>query len=155
MQQDLSIKRATEDDAGIVAQLLFGLLDELAGGQGPTLASLTDTASRLIAARRVLPILAYDRAQPIGVMTLNECAAIYAGGLFGEISELYVLPDYRSRGVAPLMMAEAKVIARESEWTRLEVGAPDQPAWSRTLSFYLREGFVEVGPRLKFLIEGC
>ena len=32
---------------------------------------------------------------------------------------------------------------------QIEVGAPPMPQWQRTLDFYLRAGFVEVGPRLK------
>ena len=35
---------------------------------------------------------------------------------------------------------------------RVEVGAPDVPRWQRTVNFYLKEGFVEVGPRLKYLL---
>jgi hypothetical protein len=30
----------------------------------------------------------------------------------------------------------------------LEVGAPDVPRWQRTVDFYKRNGFKEVGPRL-------
>ena len=87
-----------------------------------------------------------------GVM-LNECAAIYANGLFGEITELYVEPANRSCGVAPSLISAAVDLGRRKGWTRLEVGAPDQPRWSRTLAFYLEEGFVEVGPRLKRAID--
>jgi GNAT superfamily N-acetyltransferase len=78
--------------------------------------------------------------------------AIYAGGRFGEITELYVSPAHRSKGIAPILITAATSIGRQKGWKRLEVGAPDQPAWSRTLSFYLREGFEEVGPRLRKFI---
>jgi hypothetical protein len=37
-------------------------------------------------------------------------------------------------------------------WGRLEVGAPDVPKWKGTLAFYRRNGFDEVGPRLKILL---
>jgi hypothetical protein len=33
-------------------------------------------------------------------------------------------------------------------WSMIEVGAPDVPRWQSTVDFYLRRGFVEVGPRL-------
>jgi GNAT superfamily N-acetyltransferase len=84
---------------------------------------------------------------------MNECAAIYAGGKFGEISELYVRPEYRSNGVAARLLEAAGKHAEECGWKRLEVGAPTQPAWERTLKFYLREGFEEVGPRLRKLVS--
>lgn len=80
---------------------------------------------------------------------LNECAAIYAGGVFGEISELYVAPELRSRGIAGALIQEAIDLARTRKWNRLEVGAPNQPEWKRTFDFYVREGFNEVGPRLR------
>ncbi len=43
----------------------------------------------------------------IGVITLHECAAIYAGGIFGEISELYVKPEFSSLKVGELLLASA------------------------------------------------
>ena len=49
----------------------------------------------------------------VGVVTLNECAAIYSGGRFGEISELYVVPDYRSKGVGAMLMEAAVALGRE------------------------------------------
>lgn len=108
-------------------------------------------------AQEVLPLksvsgfLAMSEATPVGLVLLNECAAIYAGGKFGEISELYVLPEYRSQGVAAQLLRAAETYAKEQGWKRLEVGAPAQPDWERTLAFYLREGFEEVGPRLRKL----
>ena len=80
---------------------------------------------------------------------LNECAAIYAGGRFGEITELYVVPEARSTGVAAALVAAAVRVAGDKGWRRLEVGAPAQPAWARTLAFYERQGFAPVGPRLR------
>jgi hypothetical protein len=47
-----------------------------------------------------------------------------------------------------LIGAGAK-LGRERGWGRLEVGAPRQPAWERSLNFYLGAGFAEVGPRLR------
>jgi len=85
-------------------------------------------------------------------MTLNECMAIYAGGAFGEISELHVEPDLRSQGVARLLGSHAGAEGQERGWRRIEVGAPAQPDWQRTLRFYLANGFEEVGPRLRRLL---
>ena len=151
-RQNVSIVRASETDAASVASLVHRLLSELGGGSGPSIDELTATTHRLLAEQLVHAVLAMADEQPVGVLCLNECAAIYAGGRFGEITELYVVPECRSSGVAPILVEEAKRIGRERGWSRLEVGAPDQPAWDRTLQFYLREGFAEVGPRLKTLL---
>ncbi|WP_419177305.1 GNAT family N-acetyltransferase [Ruegeria halocynthiae] len=86
------------------------------------------------------------------MIMLNECAAIYAGGVFGEISELYVLPKLRSRGTAGALIQEAVDLGCSRKWNRLEVGAPNQPEWKRTFDFYIRSGFDEVGPRLRKIL---
>lgn len=77
---------------------------------------------------------------------LNECAAIYVGGRFGEISELYVVPDARSENVGALLTDAAAAFGRERNWPFIEVGAPSVPAWQRTVDFYLKHGFEEIGP---------
>ena len=145
MNERVNIVRAGQEDAGLVATLVHRLLTELSGGQDISLEGLLEQ-------KLVQAVIARVDGEPSGVICLNECAAIYAGGLFGEITELYVSPECRSLGIAPQLIAEAKQIGRERGWLRLEVGAPDMPAWNRTLQFYLREGFEEVGPRLRILI---
>lgn len=145
----VEIRKTTAADAGIVARYVHALLSELSPGTPFSQSSLEDTARSLLADGAVIALFAVSNGTPVGLITLNECAAIYAGGRFGEISELYVEPDYRSKGVAPALLAAAAAIGNERGWKRLEVGAPNQPAWARTLAFYLREGFLEVGPRLR------
>ena len=149
---DVSIIRATQEHADVAASLLHELLSELANGNGPTVSELQETSERLLGEGLVLGLIAMSEEDPVGILMLNECAAIYAGGRFGEITELYVVPQQRSSGIASILLAEARKIAGERGWRRLEVGAPDQPVWKRTLSFYLREGFDEVGPRLRLKI---
>ena len=151
-KSEIAISRIADKDVESVAGLLRELLHELSQGNGPSHDAIRATALHLIREGAVLGAIASIDAHPVGVVMLNECAAVYAGGHFGEITELFVRPEVRSKGVAAKLVAEAKAIARERAWKRLEVGAPDQPAWSRTLDFYLREGFQEVGPRLRMLV---
>lgn len=89
-----------------------------------------------------------DGGEAVGVLTLHQCHAIYAGGAFGEISELYVTSDFRSHRVGELLIKAAARFARHQGWNTLEVGAPDLPRWQRSVDFYKSQGFVEVGPRL-------
>lgn len=145
----LSIRRAESADVALVARFVHALIDELSGGEAPALAAVTESARMVIADPGVIAMIAHMDAEPAGVLVLNECTAIYAGGKFGEISELYIRPDLRSQGIAPDLVAVALAEGRARGWTRLEVGAPRQPAWKRTLDFYLRNGFEEVGPRLR------
>ena len=82
------------------------------------------------------------------MLTLNQCAATYARGRFGEIAELYVVPRGRSAEVGAGLLSAALTFAHARAWHRLEVGAPAVPRFQRTVNFYVRNGFVEVGPRL-------
>ncbi|WP_299356289.1 GNAT family N-acetyltransferase [uncultured Shimia sp.] len=147
----VTTRKATVRDAPDVARLVQGLLEEL-GGTAVDPEPLLTTTRTLMTEQVVIALIAEAGDQPIGVLMLNECAAIYAGGRFGQITELYVTPDNRSGGVAVALLAEARRVAQQSGWERFEVGAPDQPAWNRTLQFYLREGFEEVGPRLRQIL---
>ena len=145
----VTTRALASDDAGLAARFVAALIGELAPGHRPDLPAMTETAAALLAMPTVTGLVASRDGRDVGLIMLNECAAIYAGGRFGEITELYVLPDCRSGGVARQLVARATDLARARGWTRLEVGAPDQPAWARTKAFYQREGFAEVGPRLK------
>jgi GNAT superfamily N-acetyltransferase len=148
----LEVRTAGLADAVIVGTLIARLLDELDEGTSHDAAEYADRAAALLRlADRVWGLLATLDSTPVGVLMLNECAAIYAGGIFGEITELYVEPACRSRGIGPALTEAAFAFARARRWKRLEVGAPPQPQWARTRQFYLREGFIEVGPRLRWL----
>lgn len=150
MSVELRALKATE--SGIAAQMVGALIAELAPGYDPDLGAMTQMAAGLLRQGRILGLVAWEGDQPVGLLMLNECAAIYAGGLFGEITELYVIPRMRSLGLAAQMVARARDMGNARGWTRLEVGAPEQPVWERTKVFYERQGFTEVGPRLKCAI---
>ena len=151
----ITIRQAESADVRIVADLVHALLSELTPleVEPPNLSGVrASTASILNDDSGVWAFLAVDeRGDAVGVLTLNECASIYAGGKFGEISELYVTPQARSAGVGLELLKRAVKVGRAKAWGRLEVGAPNIPRWNRTVSFYLNNGFVEVGPRLKLL----
>ena len=152
----IELRKAGPEDAGAVGDLVHRLLCELVPGQEANFdrGEFLDRAGRLLRMPdQVWAFLALkDSESPVGVILLNEGASIYAGGLFGTITELYIAPAYRSQGLAPRLIEAAVGLARQRGWGRLEVGAPDLPRWQRTVDFYLKEGFVEVGPRLKRLI---
>jgi GNAT superfamily N-acetyltransferase len=87
------------------------------------------------------------------VLTLNACAAIYAGGRFGEITELYVRPELRSEGIGTRLIHAARVFGTAQGWTRLEVCTPTVPQWDRSVMFYQQNGFLLLGPRLKLPLD--
>lgn len=90
----------------------------------------------------------------MGVLTLTDHFAIYAGGRYGVIDELYVAPGHRSAGVGGMLLEAAKTLGREKAWRRLDVTAPAGEAWERTVRFYEARGFVFTGPKLRCVLPG-
>lgn len=151
----INIGLAGINDSAEVADLVEQLLMELepAAAEEIQAMEITAVAAQLMADQQIHALLAYDNNQAIGVLTLHACAAIYAGGEFGEISEFYVDPGYRSKGVGVSLLDAAKTQAEQRGWRRLEVGAPPSNASPRTLAFYQANGFKPTGERLRLLIS--
>jgi GNAT superfamily N-acetyltransferase len=152
LSEQLRIKPVQASDCDHVGVLVSRLLTELY----PDFASYYAPDKLAAVAREILEtsqttfgFLALDRLDhPVGVVMLNECAAIYAHGIFGEITEIYVSAEYRSAGVGARLIDTTIEFARSRGWSLIEVGAPDVPRWQKTVEFYIRNGFREVGPRL-------
>ena len=87
--------------------------------------------------------------EAVGVLTVVETLAIYAGGRYGVIDEMYVAPGHRSEGVGARLVAAAKEHGRRRGWVRIDVTAPPEKRWERTVRFYERQGFVFTGPKLR------
>lgn len=148
----IGVRRADVRDAPQVARFVDALLAELSATP-PKYDLRLATARRLLALQdRIFGFLALQDAAPVELIMISESASVYAGGMFGVITELYVVPERRSAGVANMLVDAAASTGRERSWSRIEVGAPPQPAWRRSLSFYLRAGFIEIGPRLQLLL---
>lgn len=143
------IRPATSSDAAVA---IAALLTEFSEDSPVSPEALLDCAQDLMNGQTYLGFAVDDHHGLAGLVMINECAAIYAGGLFGEISELWVRKDCRSKGIAADLVAHVKRFARDRGWKRLEVGAPLQPQWARTLAFYEREGFATTGPRLRLIL---
>ncbi|MGC3975927.1 MAG: GNAT family N-acetyltransferase [Nitrospira sp.] len=146
------MRNAVPSDAGDIARLVGELLQEIMAVIG-TRAFHSSEADTETCVRAWLNdgtytvLLACEGGLPCGFLALAECRALYAGGLFGIIPELYVRPDRRSQGVGRELVAEAKRVARSKNWARLEVTTPPLPQFDRTLAFYERQGFSISGGR--------
>lgn len=151
-----SIHQAAPDDSAVVAQLVFALLTDLVGHKRSIdLNELQNTAWRLLSADEgFYAFLCRDGQEPVGVITLSQSAALYAGGIFGVIEELYVKPEYRSQSIGKRLLDCAIEFASSQDWPRLEVSTPEGDKWRRTVEFYRREGFCgnSAGERLKIEI---
>ncbi len=157
MKSDVVVRQGEPEEFERVGHFVYELLTELYPSAAYRRDVFVDAAKTLLTGSEgVWSYLAMTAAgRAVGVVTLNECAAIYSGGRFGEISEFYVVPDFRSKGVGALLIEAAISFGRERGWPNIEVGAPSVPAWQRTVDFYLRHGFEEVGPRLDLTLHGA
>lgn len=150
------IVRASAADLEAVLDLVGRLLAELEDApeefagldRRRTLEGLAEAGARFTA------FLARDGGEAVGVLTLTEHFAIYAGGRYGVIDEMYVVPGHRSSGVGRRLVAAARELGRERGWRRLDVTAPPGAAWERTVRFYEARGFVFTGPKLRCLLPG-
>jgi GNAT superfamily N-acetyltransferase len=88
----------------------------------------------------------------VGIMTVMETFAIYAGGNYAVIDEMYVAPNYRSQGIGKKFLTALKEFARQRKWQRIDVTAPPEEKWNRTVAFYEKEGFVFTGPKMRLVL---
>lgn len=149
-----AIEQAQPADAPVITAMAGELLSEIMGVIGEEAfgfdAGATEQRARdWLAAGRSFVWLARepDAGQAVGFAALYEAHALYAEGPFGTISELFVRPDYRSRGTGAALVNEVKRFAVTKRWTRLEVTTPPLPHFDRTLAFYARQGFAISGGR--------
>jgi GNAT superfamily N-acetyltransferase len=71
---------------------------------------------------RLMAVLAKDpHGVAVGVLTLVESFALYAGGEYGIIDEMYVRPEYRGQDVERQLLDEAVAIATRRKWFHLDI----------------------------------
>lgn len=145
----ISLIVADESHTHIVAALLAGLFEDVE--HSLTFEDITEIFADIDASDHHSTLLALNEdGDAVGVITVAECLSVSAGGRYGVINELYVVPDYRSAGVGKILMDFAKEIGGQRNWIRIEVTTPGDE-FNKTLRFYEREGFVKIGPRYKFV----
>ncbi len=151
---DTIIYTAQPEDYLEVAELVTLLLLELEPEAADEIKQmpLAETTQALLASKKIVALLAKQGDELVGGLTLHECAAIYAGGVFGEISELYVKPAFRSDAIGGQLLDAATEMGKSLGWQRLEVGTPPPESSPRTLAFYCKQGFEATGTRLRRLI---
>ncbi|MGC8774562.1 MAG: GNAT family N-acetyltransferase [Chlorobaculum sp.] len=158
-QNQFTIRKATVVDVDAVASMVDELLSEIMQAIGvPAFDVASDeTAARLrdfLETGRYVVFVAVDGSdEPAGFIALYESCALYAGGVFGTIPELFVRPECRSLGVGQGLLEAAREFGKSRGWKRLEVTTPPLPEFDRTLAFYEQEGFeVTGGRKLKVLL---
>lgn len=151
---DIRIHAAAPADSEAIAAMAVELLQEImaltGGGQFPAQRESIDRCcAHWLRDDRYAVFLAGspDGGSPLGFSAVTSMRSLYAGGIFGVITEFYVRPGFRSEGIGALLLEAAKSHAREQGWLRLEVTTPPLPQFERTLQFYESHGFEVTGGR--------
>lgn len=155
MTNDFTIRTATPADYDAVGALTWDLIYELSPEwvAERSKESFVETSRTLLSdGKNFWALIAEFNDEIIATLNINECAAIYAGGAFGEISEFYIKPEFRSKGIGARLIESAKLFCVDKGWTLIEVGAPSAKDWQRTIDFYLQNGFTTIGPRLEISV---
>jgi ribosomal protein S18 acetylase RimI-like enzyme len=148
----IEIKRATPKQSPEIAEMVGQLLEEIMNSIGVKAFNFDwnqtrDRLGQFLLDQKYFVFVAEDAGEPVGFIALYEGYALYAEGAFGTIPELYVRPEYRSKGVGKKLTDKAKEFAATKGWARLEVTTPPLPQFERTLEFYEKEGFSITGGR--------
>jgi GNAT superfamily N-acetyltransferase len=150
-----TVREASAEDVEEVATAVASLLGEL-GGRQPERADLEAEVRALLAdpeGGSVLVAEADDRI--VGVLSASWQRAIHVPGVYATVQDLWVDEAWRSRGVGAELVEAIASQARTRGVSRLEVGLPRETfaAIASTESFYRRNGFEPLGPRLRRLLD--
>jgi GNAT superfamily N-acetyltransferase len=154
----IAIQPADASDAPVVAALVGELLSEIMAATGAAdfnfdWPQATARAEAFLRQGLIFALIAWENGEALGLACLYEGHALYTEGRFGVLSELYVRPQQRSRGIGAALLAEARTFGAGKAWTRLETTTPPLPLFEKTLAFYQHEGFAITGGRkLKLLL---
>lgn len=149
-----TVREAGAEDVQGVAAAVGSLLAEL-GGRTPTTAEMeTEVQALLDDPQGGSVLIAEADGEIVGVLTASWQRAIHVPGIYATIQDLWVDAAWRSHGVGAELVEAIASQARSRGVSRLEVGLPRETfaAIASTQSFYERNGFEHLGPRMRRLL---
>lgn len=149
-----SVRTAGAADVEGVATAVEGLLAEL-GGRMPSRAEMEAEVQALLDDPQGGSVLIAEAdGEIVGVLTASWQRAIHVPGVYATVQDLWVDEAWRSRGVGAELVEAIASQARARGVSRLEVGLPRETfaAIASTESFYERNGFEHLGPRMRRLL---
>ena len=150
-----TVREAGADDVAAVSTAVEALLLEL-GGRRPERSELeTEVRAHLDDPDGSSVLIAEADGKVVGVLSASWQRAIHVPGVYATIQDLWVDEAWRSRGVGAELVEAIASQARTRGVSRLEVGLPRETfaAIASTESFYRRNGFQHLGPRMRRLLD--
>jgi GNAT superfamily N-acetyltransferase len=149
-----AVREAGTGDVEGVATAIESLLVEL-GGRMPGRAEMEAEVQALLDDPQGGSVLIAEAdGEIVGVLTASWQRAIHVPGVYATVQDLWVDEAWRSRGVGAELVEAIASQARTRGVSRLEVGLPRETfaAIASTESFYERNGFEHLGPRMRRLL---
>jgi GNAT superfamily N-acetyltransferase len=150
-EREWQVRQAGHGDVQAVAVAVGELLVEL-GGTPPAPAAMELATATLIDSPWAGVVLVAEAPQGlVGVLGASWQMAIHVPGSYALIQDLWVDPAWRSRKVGGGLVGALFAIARGKYFERVEVGLPRESfeRFGATEAFYLGNGFVANGPRMR------
>lgn len=153
----VTIRLATHTDAVVIGKMAFLLLSEIDTARYQE-EQYTEFARQFLSHDEGSVILlafadSSTNTDPVGMATILESVALYAGGAYGEMQELYVDPAHRGLGVGQDLLTSAMTYGRQRGWDRLQLHVSQTEAGGRSFAFYRRHGFEPMGTAMRYLLE--
>lgn len=151
---EAAVREAGAGDVEGVATAVEALLVEL-GGRCPERPEIEAEVRALLDDPEGGSVLIAEADERIvGLLSASWQRAIHVPGVYATIQDLWVDEDWRSRGVGAELVEAIASQARARGVGRLEVGLPRETfaAIASTESFYRRNGFEHLGPRMRRLL---
>jgi GNAT superfamily N-acetyltransferase len=151
---EVAVREAGAGDVAAVADAVEALLVEL-GGRKPRRAEMEAEIRALLADPELGSVLVAEAdGEIVGVLSASWQRAIHVPGAYATIQDLWVAAEWRSRGVGAELVEAIASQARGRDVVRIEVGLPRETfaAIASTESFYKRNGFEHLGPRMRRLL---
>lgn len=150
-----TVRGATREDVAAVAVAVEQLLEEL-GGRKPARAELEAEIEAALDDPAVgATLVAETGGEIVGVLSASWQRALHVPGRYATIQDLWVDPERRSDGVGAGLVNGLADLCRAQGVARIEVGLPRESfdAIRATEAFYERNGFEQLGPRMRRLLS--
>jgi ribosomal protein S18 acetylase RimI-like enzyme len=150
----VTIRPATHADAAAVAAAVEQLLVELGGRRPPRQELEAEIEAALDDPGIGATIVAAAGEEIVGVLSASWQRALHVPGRYATLQDLWVHPEWRSRGIGAELVDELVALCEARGVARIEVGLPRESfdAIGATEAFYRRNGFEHLGPRMRRLI---
>lgn len=150
-----TVRGATREDVAAIAAGVERLLVEL-GGRKPARAELEAEIEAALADPAIgATLVAEAEGGIVGVLSASWQRALHVPGRYATIQDLWVDPERRSDGVGAALVDELADLCKAQGVVRIEVGLPRESfdAIRATEAFYERNGFEQLGPRMRRLLS--